>query len=140
LSSSDKDEINQNQFLTLDFLKTDLGFTDKQDDDTLNRIVKSANNEVKEELVTVVDSIVAIQGTKFFGRAQDAAYTHALSDVRRDINQMYDEAEKIMNRYKVQIETLKGDIRATAPKRTSLEVVTRDIPFEDDYFAERHLP
>jgi len=53
---------------------------------------------------------------------------------------MFDEAKKIMNDFDSEMATLLGDIRATAPKRTSLEVVTRTIPFEDDYFAERHLP
>ena len=138
--SSDAEEINENQFITLASIKTDLTFTDDQDDDILLRIVKESNNEVKKELKTVVDDITSIEGTKFFDRAQDAANTFAISRIRRDINQMYDEAEKIMNSYKSQIETLKGDVRAIAPKRTSLEVVTRTIPFEDDYFAERHLP
>lgn len=138
--SSDNEEINENQFITLDSLKTDLDITDTQDDNTLLRIVKESNNEVKKELKTVVDDITSIEGTKFFGRAEDAAHTFALSRVRRDINQMYDESEQIMKSYNSQIETLKGDVRAIAPKRTSLEVVTRTIPFEDDYFAERHLP
>lgn len=140
MSSSDTEEINENQFITLDSLKLDLDFTDTQDDNTLLRIVKESNNEVKKELKTVVDDITAIEGTKFFGRAQDAANTFAISRVRRDINQMYDEAENIMKSYTSQIETLLGDVRAIAPKRTSLEVVSRTIPFEDDYFAERHLP
>jgi len=134
------EEINDNQFVTLDFLKTYLKFTDSQDDDTLLGIIKSANNEVKKQLITVVDSILAIEGTKFFDRAQDAALVFCVSYVRRDINQMYDEAEKLLNNFNSQMETLLGDIRATAPKRTSLEVVTRTIPFEDDYFAERHVP
>jgi len=138
--SSDTEEINENQFITLNSVKSDFTFTDTQDDDTLLRIVKESNNEVKKELKTVVDDITSIQGTKFFGRAQDAANTFAISRIRRDINQMYDESKKIMDSYTSQIETLKGDVRAIAPKRTSLEVVTRDIPFEDDYFAERHLP
>lgn len=63
-----------------------------------------------------------------------------ISYVRRDINQMYDEAEKIRGNFNSQMETLLGDIRASAPKRTSLELVTRTRSFEDDYFAERHLP
>ena len=138
--SSDAEEINENQFITLNSLKADLSITDKQDDNTLSRIIKESNNEIKKELKTVVDSITSIQGTKFFGRAQDTALTFALSRIKRDINQMYDEADKIMTDYKSQIETLKGDVRAIAPKRTSLEVVSRSIPFEDDYFAERHLP
>lgn len=138
--SSDTEEINQNQFITLNSIKADFSFTDEQDDDTLLRIVKESNNEVKKELKTVVDDITSIEGTKFFGRAQDAANTFAISRIRRDINQMYDQADNIMKSYKSQIETLKGDVRAIAPKRTSLEVVTRTIPFEDDYFAERHLP
>ncbi len=138
--SSDSEEINENQFITLDSLKTDLDITDNQDDNTLLRIVKESNNEVKKELKTVVDDITSIEGTKFFGRAHDAANTFAISRIRRDLNQMYDEADKIMKNYESQIETLKGDVRAIAPKRTSLEVVTRTIPFEDNYFAERHLP
>ncbi len=140
MSSNDTDEINQNQFITLDFLKNDQSFTDKQDDDTLLRIVKSANNEVKKQIVTVVDDILAIEGTKFFDRSQDAALTFCISRIKRDINQMFDEAKKIMNDFDSEMKTLLGDIRAIAPKRTSLEVVTRTIPFEDDYFAERHLP
>ncbi len=138
--SSDSQEINQNQFLTLEFFKSYFSITDKQDDDTLLEIVKAANNEIKKQIITVVDDITAIEGTKFFDRAQDAALTFATAKFRRDINQMYDEADKINKSYLSEIETLKGDIRATAPKRTSLEVVTRTIPFEDDYFAERHLP
>lgn len=140
MSSSGTEKINKNQFITLTSIKSDFGFTDKQDDDTLLRIVKESNNEVKKELKTVVDDITAIEGTEFFGRAQDAANTFAISRIRRDINQMYDEADKIMKNYTSQIETLKGDVRAIAPKRTSLEVVSRLVPFEDDYFAERHLP
>jgi len=138
--SSSAEEINENQFITLDSLKLDLDITDGQDDNILLRIVKESNNEIKKQLKTVVDDITAIEGTKFFDRAQDAAHTFAISRVRRDINQMYDEAEQVMKSYNSQIETLKGDVRAIAPKRTSLEVVTRTIPFEDDYFAERHLP
>lgn len=138
--SSDTEEINENQFLTLEFFKSYFSITDKQDDDTLLEIVKASNNEIKKQIITVVDDITAIEGTKFFDRAQDAALTFATAKFRRDINQMYDEADKINKSYLSEIETLKGDIRATAPKRTSLEVVTRTIPFEDDYFAERHLP
>ena len=140
MSSKDAEEINENQFLTLDFFKDDQNFKDDQDDSILLRIIKNVNNEVKKELKTVVDAIVDIEGTKFFDRAQDAAMTLAISQKLRDVNQMYDEADKVFKRYQSEIETLKGDVRAIAPKRTSLEVVTRFVPFEDDYFAERHLP
>jgi len=138
--SSDAEEINENQFITLPFLKSFLKITDTQDDDTLLEIVKSSNNELKKQLKTVVDDITSIEGTKFFDRAQDTALTFALSKVRRNINQMYDEADKLKANYTSEIETLLGDVRAIAPARTSLEVVSRTIPFEDDYFAERHLP
>lgn len=138
--SSDAEEINENQFITLDFLKSFLKIKDTQDDDTLLEIVKSSNNELKKQLKTVVDDITSIEGTKFFGRAQDTALTFSLSLVKRDINHLFEDAKAIMTDYKNQIDTLLGDIRAIAPKRTSLEVVTRTVPFEDDYFAERHLP
>lgn len=138
--SSDDEEINENQFITLEFLKTVLKFKDDQDDQELLSIIKLSNNELKKELKTVVDDITDIEGTKFFDRAQDTALTFATAHVRRDVNQMYDEADKIEKEYERQIETLKGDVRAIAPKRTSLEVVSRTVSFEDDYFAERHLP
>ncbi len=140
MSISDSEEINENQFISLDSLKSFLKITDPQDDDTLLQIVKSSNNELKKQLKTVVDDIVSIEGTKFFDRAQDTALTFAVSKVRRNINHLYDEADKIKANYESEIETLLGDVRAIAPKRTSLEVVTRTIPFEDNYFAERHLP
>jgi hypothetical protein len=138
--SSDTEEINENQFITLPFLKSFLKSTDTQDDNILLEIVKSSNNELKKQLKTVVDDITSIEGTKFFDRAQDTALTFALSKVRRNINQMYDEADKLKANYTSEIQTLLGDVRAIAPKRTSLQVVTRTIPFEEDYFAERHLP
>lgn len=137
--SSNGTEINKNYFITRDSLKSYLTITDTQDDDTLLRIVKTANNELKKQLVTVVDDIAALEGTKFFDRAQDVALTYCMSLVKRDINQMFTEAKDIMNDYDAQLESLLGDVRAIAPERTSLEVVTRDIPFEDDYFAERHI-
>ena len=134
------EEINENQFITLEYYKSYHKITDTQDDDTLLGIIKSANNEVKKQLITVVDDILKIEGTKFFDRAQDAALVFCTASARRDINQMYDESEKLLKNFNSLMETLLGDIRATAPKRTSLEVVSRSIPFEDDYFAERHLP
>ena len=89
-------------------------------------------------IVGVVDNINAIAGTKFFGRARSVAYTYALGLIRRDVNQMYDESDRILANYKEQLETLLGDLRAIAPQKTAYEVVTRNVPAEDDYFAERH--
>jgi len=133
-------EINKNQFITLTSLKSDLDITDEQDDNILLRIVKESNNEVTKELKTVVDSITSIEGTVFFSKGRDTALTFAISRIRRDLNQMYDEAATIMKDYKSQIETLKGDVRAIAPVRTSRQLIVRDVPAEDDYFAERHIP
>ena len=138
--SSSSDEINENIFLTLDFFKDDQNITDNQDDNTLLRIIKAANNEVKKELVKVVDDITAISGTKFFDTAHDCTVTLAISLKLRDLNHMYKEAGDVRKDYESQIETLKGEVRAIAPKRTSLEVTPRDTSFEDDYFAERHVP
>lgn len=138
--SANGDVINDNLFVTLESLKNYLEITDTQDDNTLLRITKTANNELKKKLVTVVDNITKIKGTKFFDRAVDVALVFCLSQVRRDINHMYDESDKILKDYESQLETLLGDVRAIAPERTSRQVVTRQVPFEDDYFAERHIP
>lgn len=137
--SVDSEEINENQFVTLNSLKDYFGFTDKQDDDTLLRIVNSGNNELKKALKTVVDSITSIQGTKFFDRAVDVVLIYCNAQIKRDINQMYDESDKILKVYENAKETLLGDVRAIAPVRTSNEMITRDVDFEDDYFAERHV-
>lgn len=138
--SADSEEINQNEFVTLTSLKDYFDFTDDQDDKTLLRIVNTGNNELKKALKTVVDDITQIQGTKFFDRAIDVALIYCNAQIKRDINQMYDESEKILKVYEDAKETLLGDVRAIAPERTSREVVTREVPFEDDYFAERHIP
>lgn len=136
--SAPSDEINDNYFVSLKSLKSYLEITDTQDDNALLRIVVTANNELKKQLITVVDDITSLEGSSFFDKATDVALVFCLSQYRRDVNQMYDEADKILTTYNSQIETLLGDVRAHAPKRTSLEVVTRDVPFEEDYFAERH--
>ncbi len=140
MSSTDSEEINQNQLVTLDSLKDYFGFTDTQDDSTLLRIATAGNNELKKALKTVVDNITSIQGTKFFGEAVDVAMIYCNAQIKRDINQMYDESDRILKVYENAKETLLGDVRADAPERTSLKAVTRDVPFEADYFAERHMP
>ncbi len=89
--SADTTEINDNQFVTLDSLKDYFDFTDDQDDKTLLRIVTTGNNELKKALKTVVDDITQIQGTKFFDRATDVALMFCNAQIKRDINQMYDE-------------------------------------------------
>ena len=138
--SQDNAEINENNFVTLNSLKDYFGFTDNQDDSTLLRIVNTGNNELKKALKTVVDDITAIEGTKFFDRAADVVLIYCNAHIKRDINQMYDESEKILKVYEDAKETLLGDVRAIAPERTAREVVTRDVPFEDEYFSQRHVP
>lgn len=137
--SEENSEINENQFVTLDNLKDTFGFTDKQDDSTLLRIVNAGNNELKKALKTVVDNITQIKGTKFFDRATDVALIYCDAQIKRNINQMYQESDNILKVYENAKESLLGDVRAIAPARTAREVVTRDVPFEDDYFAERHV-
>lgn len=135
--SSQEDQINKNQLVTLDSFKDYVPITDTQDDSTILRIVNIGNNELKKQLVTVVDDITSLEGTAVFEKAQGVALTYCMSLYRRDVNQMYQEAKDIMKDYESQLESLLGDVRAFAPKRTSRELVTRDVSFEDDYFAER---
>lgn len=132
--------MNTNQFITLDDVKAEFGFTDTQDDQTLLTIVVASNDELKKRVVAVVDSVEAIEGTKFFQRARDVAMVFAEAEIRRKVNQLYQESDTIMQRFLSMVETLQGDMRAIAPVRSSRQVVTRTVPFEDDYFAERHVP
>ena len=134
------EEINENQFVTLDDVKNQFGFTSTQSDNKLLFIVQSANDEVKKRIITVVDDITQIENSKFFPKCLDTAMTFCEAEIKRQINHLYDEYEKIMKSFESKMESLLGDLRAIAPKRTSLQVVSRDVPFEDDYFAERHMP
>jgi len=127
-----------NQFLTLDFLKSTFKITDTQDDDTLLGIVQASNLEVKKRVIAVLDSLI-LEGTIFFQPAQDAALVYAESEIKRKINLMFTEAKDIMERFEGMMETLIGEIRATAPVRTSRRNAKRDDELEDDFFAERRF-
>ena len=128
---------NEVQFITLDFVKSFFGITDKQDDDTLLGIVQGANMEMKKNLVGVADDIANLKGTQFWTSIQSVALIFVESEIRRQINQMFTEAETIMARFKERVETLKGELRSIAPKRSSRLIAKRDEDFEDDFFAER---
>lgn len=134
------EDINSNQFVTLDYFKTRKGITDTQDDDDIEGFIQTGNSLVAQAVVSVVDSVNAIKGTRFFPECQNVAFTSVLAQYRRDINQMYDEADKLDKVFKDQLEILKGDMRSIAPVRSSTKVIVRDVPAEEDYFAERHVP
>lgn len=131
------EEINENQFVTLDDVKLHFKFTDSQDDDTLLSIIQSANNEVKKQIIGVVDDISKIESSKFYPRCVDVSLVFCESEIRRQINQMYDESEKIMKSFESKMESLLDDMKAIAPVRTSRQVVSKEVEFEDEYIANR---
>ena len=92
-------EINDNQFVTLDDVKLHFGFTSTQSDDKLLFIVQSANDEVKKRIVGVVDDISKIENSKFFPRCIDAAIVFCEAEIRRQVNHLYDHAEKVMKSF-----------------------------------------
>ena len=132
-------EINENQFISLDDVKLRFGFTSTQKDDILLPIIQSANNEVKKLIVGVVDDISKIESSKFFPRCIDAAMIFCEAEIRRQINHMYDEHEKIIKTFNGMMESLLEDMKAIAPVRTSRQVVTRDVDFEDEFFENRRF-
>ena len=125
-------------FITLSEVKTLYGFTDTQDDVTLQEITDSANSEISKSIAGVVDN--ATISPEFLKKGKSIAFVFAESEIRRQINQMYDDAEKIMKKFKLILEPFVDDLKSIAPVRSSRQVITRDVPFEDDYFAERHVP
>jgi len=132
-------EINENQFVTLDSIKAHFGFTDTQDDNTLLQIIQSANNEIKKQIVGVVDDISKIEQSKFFPRCVDAAIVFCEAEIRRQINQMYEQSDVIKKSFDDKIETLLEDMKAIAPVRTSRQVVSRKVDFEDEFFENRRF-
>ena len=52
---------------------------------------------------------------------------------------MYDESDKLKANYTSEIETLLGDVRAIAPVRTSRQVVSKEVDFEDEFFENRRF-
>lgn len=132
-------EINENQFVTLDDVKLHFKFPSTQNDDTLSSIVQSANDEIKKRIVGVVDDISKIEDSKFFPRCMNAALTFCEAEIRRQINHMYDESEKVMKSFEGKIESLLEDMKAIAPVRTSRQVVSKDVDFEDEFFENRRF-
>ena len=131
---------NNLQFVTLQFIKGHFKITDTQDDEKLLEIVQAGNQEAKKKLIAVTDDLGTIEGSIFFQSIQDAVIVYCESEIRRQINQLYDEAKTIMERFVVMMEEVVEEIRSQAPERTSRHIASRDINFEDDYFAERRLP
>jgi len=128
------------QFVTLQFIKSHFKITDTQDDNTLLAIVQAGNLEVKKRIIAVSDDLDLVEGSIFFQPAQNAALVYVEAEIRRQINQLYTEAETIMERFEAMMETLISEIRSQAPERTSRRLASREIDFEDDFFAERRFP
>jgi len=128
------------QFVTLQFIKSHFKITDTQDDNTLLAIVQAGNLEVKKQIIAVSDDLNSIEGSIFFQPAQNAALVYVEAEIRRQINQLYTEAETIMARFNEMMLTLISEIRSQAPERTSRKLASRETDFEDDFFAERRFP
>ena len=128
------------QFVTLQFIKSHFKITDQQDDNTLLAIVQAGNLEVKKQIIAVSDDLDLVEGSIFFQPAQNAALVYVEAEIRRQINQLYTEADTIMARFKDMMETLISEIRSQAPERTARKLASRETDFEDDFFAERRFP
>ena len=102
-------------------------------------MLSSANNEVKKQIVGVVDDITKIEDSKFFPRCVDVTMIFCESEIRRQINYMYDESEKIMKSFGTMLQSLLEDMKAIAPVRTSRQVVSKQVDFEDEFFADRRF-
>lgn len=131
---------NNLQFITLSFLKSHFKITDTQDDNTLLAITQAGNLEVKKRIIAVTDDLNLVEGSIFFQPSQDAALVYCESEIRRQINQLYTEAETIMVKFETMMETLISEIRSQAPERTSRRLASRETKFEDEFFAERRFP
>ena len=131
---------NPLQFVTLPFLKSHFKITDTQDDNTLLAIVQAGNLEVKKRIIAVTDDLDLVEGSIFFQPSQDAALVYCESEIRRQINQLYTEAETIMAKFETMMGTLISEIRSQAPERTARRLASRETDFEDDFFAERRFP
>lgn len=128
------------QFVTLSFIKSHFKITDTQDDNTLLAIAQDANLEVKKQIIAVADDLDLVEGSIFFQPAQSAALKYVEAEIRRQINQLYTEADTIMAKFKDMMLTLISEIRSQAPERTARRIASREIDFEDDFFAERRFP
>jgi len=131
---------NNNQFITVTFFKNHFGYKDNQDDATILDIVNDSNGNVRTKIKAVFDDINAFKNSLFYPRARACSIQFAEAEKLRILNQMYDEAKTAMAAYNANIKNLQSDIRADAPVRTSREVVHRDTPEEDEYFATRRWP
>ena len=102
---------DKHHFVTVDSLKKYLEFTDTQDDHILEKIVKAANNELQNKLIISIGNIKKIKKSPFFDRFCDLALTFCIARVRRDINNMYDEHDKILKEYHDELDILLKDVQ-----------------------------
>ncbi|KKN08731.1 hypothetical protein LCGC14_1053810 [marine sediment metagenome] len=130
---------NEVQFVTLDFVKAHFIITDDQDDDILFGIVQAANMEMKKRLTGFADDIGNLAASQFWPSIQSAGLVFVEAEIRRQINQLYTEAETIMSRFENMMVSLIGELKSVAPTRTERIIAKRDEDFEDDFFAERRF-
>lgn len=75
-------------------------------DDKLLPLISAANNAVENSIRAKNPDIDILEGTDFFSKARDVAMMHLTSGIRRDINHMYAEAEKLYKEYEAKLEVL----------------------------------
>ena len=120
---------NPNEFITLAYLKNELGITNNEQNDRLNHIIFDANQEVDSRIAPFIGEIPLKPGTYFWRQAQKCAATYARA-LWLERNFQVDLYNKTMPLFETKMETLIKSLKAERNTRTKTVMVNRGLQDE----------
>lgn len=108
---ADSDINNENQILTIDYVKGQKEITDNLDDIRLAQLVFTSIDEITNRLLPIID-VNNLAGTKFFSKARKQAYKYFNALYLRQINKAYQEADLEDKAFETSMEKLIESIKA----------------------------
>ena len=86
-------------------------------DDKLLPLISTANNAIEDEILAKQPNLTIAEGSPFFEKTRDVAMLHLESLIRRNINHLYHDAEKMYAEYERKLKVLIGAIWAAHTTR-----------------------
>lgn len=120
---------NENQFLTLNFIKSVKDFDDNLEDSKLLAIIADANYTMTDLLTPVID-LIDTSNTKFFDKAQSVTLMYFDYLYTRKILKLYTEAHEMEVEFTKRAKTFLDAIKAQPSKAERSQVISVGISAE----------
>jgi len=120
---------NENQFLTLAYIKSEKEIDDDLEDDKLQTIIADANYTMTDLLTPVID-LIDTSNTKFFDKARSVTLLYFDYLYTRKILKLYTEAHEMEVEFTKRAKTFLDAIKAQPSKAERSQVISVGISAE----------